>query len=187
MTCLCSCSNPTPEPVEAPLGHGPVTWSALTEDELNYMWIHIDDVENRINYRQKEMAFVRDYMSYIVDREILADQGTYVRIVLVPVKLCCFERPCISVVVTMRSHRPSLNVIATSTFRIGIPGKTKAKQAGFVHDGESYDTNAVRRLQLQPRLKNVLTAYLIDTSLFNYNVNTKLTVAFACSLLLCHV
>ena len=82
MTCLCSCSNPTPEPVEAPLGHGPVTWSALTEDELNYMWIHIDDVENRINYRQKEMAFVRDYMSYIVDREILADQGTYVRIVI---------------------------------------------------------------------------------------------------------
>ena len=68
--------------MEAPLGHGPVTWSALTEDELNYMWIHIDDVENRINYRQKEMAFVRDYMSYIVDREILADQGTYVRIVI---------------------------------------------------------------------------------------------------------
>ena len=58
-------------PVEAPQGFGNVTWPALTEDELNYMWIHIDDVEPRINYRQKEMAFWREYMSYIVDVEIL--------------------------------------------------------------------------------------------------------------------
>ena len=55
--------------MEAPLGHGPVTWSPLTEDELNYIWIHIDDVENRVNYRQKEMAFFRDYISYIIDRD----------------------------------------------------------------------------------------------------------------------
>ena len=65
-------SNPTPEPVEAPLGHGPITWPALTEDELNFIWIHLDDVETRINYRQKEAAFWREYMSYVVDRELLA-------------------------------------------------------------------------------------------------------------------
>ena len=70
-----SYSDPTPEPVEAPLGYGPVTWPALTEDELNYMWIHLDDVEPRINYRQKEMAFFRDYMSYVVDRELYHEHG----------------------------------------------------------------------------------------------------------------
>ena len=59
--------------MEAPQGYGPVTWPALTENELNYMWFHLDEVEPRINYRQKEMAFFRDYMSYIVQREILMD------------------------------------------------------------------------------------------------------------------
>ena len=67
-------SDPTPEPVEAPQGFGPVTWPALTEDELNYFWIHIDDVEPRINYRQKEMAFWREYMSYLIDVEIYNEE-----------------------------------------------------------------------------------------------------------------
>ena len=62
--------------MEGPLDHGPVSWPALTEDELNYIWIHIDDVEPRINYRQKEMAFFREYIAYIIERDILASSDS---------------------------------------------------------------------------------------------------------------
>ena len=82
------CSNPTPEPVDAPQGYGPITWPQLTENELNYMWIHLDDVEPRINFRQKEMAFWREYMSYIVDVEIMAADGMSLRACIVNSHFC---------------------------------------------------------------------------------------------------
>ena len=68
-------SDPTPEPVEGPLG--PVTWSPLTKDELNYIWIHNDDIETRMNYRQSDSAFFTEYLSYVVDRDLYkGDAGT---------------------------------------------------------------------------------------------------------------
>ena len=70
--CITAFSDPTPQPVDAPLGHGPISWPALTADELNFLWIHRDDVEARINYRQKEAAFWREYMVYVVDRDLYA-------------------------------------------------------------------------------------------------------------------
>ena len=47
----------------------------MTNDELNILWIHRDDVEPRINYKQKEAAFWREYMSYIADREIYSTES----------------------------------------------------------------------------------------------------------------
>ena len=66
-------SNPTPEPVEGPIGHGPVTWPALTPDELNILWIHRDEIEPRINYRQRYAAFWREYISYVVDKVMYSE------------------------------------------------------------------------------------------------------------------
>ena len=59
------CSNPTPEPLEAPLGNGPVQFDEFTPDSFNTMYI-TREVKNELNYRVKYNAFFTEYASYIV-------------------------------------------------------------------------------------------------------------------------
>ena len=54
--------NPTPSPVTPPVGDlEPVTWSRFTPDDLTYMWLGTDVVENRKNYRQDYYALLQYY------------------------------------------------------------------------------------------------------------------------------
>ena len=57
-------SNPTPEPIEAPIGSGPVQVDPFTDDERNILIIG-RETKADINYRVKEAAFFTEYISYI--------------------------------------------------------------------------------------------------------------------------
>ena len=63
-------SNPTPEPVEGPLGNGPITWPKFIDDERNIL-IMKRDVESSVNYRVDENAFFLEYMSYLTQKPLM--------------------------------------------------------------------------------------------------------------------
>ena len=53
---------PTPEPVTNPSpGGDPVTWKPFANDDMNYLYINNVTTEQRTEWRQKSIAFWREY------------------------------------------------------------------------------------------------------------------------------
>ena len=68
------CRDPTPEPVEAPEGNDPTSWLKFDTEDYNYLetdW----DIELKQEYRQRDLTFWREYLSYIVDKPIRFSEG----------------------------------------------------------------------------------------------------------------
>ena len=79
-------SNPTPEPVPSPGAAPDVMWPTFTPDELNYLWMGKggDDVETKLNYRQKHYAFHQYYLPYLAfgeDMPFVGENYFYMTIV----------------------------------------------------------------------------------------------------------
>ena len=66
----CPCSNPTPEPIESPVGNE-ITWPEFTDDERNILIITREDVDTSINYRAAQNAFFLEYLSYLTDKPLV--------------------------------------------------------------------------------------------------------------------
>ena len=66
-------SNPTPEPLEAPIGNGLVQFSEFTADAFNMMNI-AREVKDDINYRSKYNAFFSEYLSYIININLYSEK-----------------------------------------------------------------------------------------------------------------
>lgn len=57
--------NPTPVPVEDPLGNF-TTWTPFSAEDMAYLFVSNTTVEIRKEYRQKDFAYWRHYMPYII-------------------------------------------------------------------------------------------------------------------------
>jgi glucose dehydrogenase len=68
-------SNPTPEPVKAPLDDTLTTWDKFSIDDdlkvLDLDW----EVKTQKNFRQQRNAFFYDYISSIVGRPLTSGTG----------------------------------------------------------------------------------------------------------------
>ena len=57
-------SNPTPVPVEDPLGNF-TTWTPFSSNDMAYLFVSNTTVEVRKEHRQRDYAYWRHYMPYL--------------------------------------------------------------------------------------------------------------------------
>lgn len=61
-------NDPTPEPVKAPFNDTMTTWDRFSwDDGLKVLWLDAE-ISTLTDYRQRDYAFWREYLSYITDR-----------------------------------------------------------------------------------------------------------------------
>ncbi|CAD5111482.1 DgyrCDS791 [Dimorphilus gyrociliatus] len=61
--------NPTPTPVKPPGDQPETNWQKFTKTNKNYLYITDNDVNMKVNYRQKSHAYFRELLQYLINSE----------------------------------------------------------------------------------------------------------------------